>query len=108
MPNDNIERAVKKVSDRSQDQLEEIIIEAIGPGGIPLRIKAITDNKNRTIPEVKKILSNHSSKLVPPGSISWMFNQPAPEINENTQKQIDVLFEALDEHDEVEDVVTNL
>jgi len=108
MPNDNIERAIKKVSDKSQDQLEEIVIDAIGPGGVPLKIKAITDNRNRTIPEVRKILGDHGAKLVPPGSISWMFNMPAPEMTDNIQKQIDALFEALDEHDDVEDVISNL
>src|SRR3989338_3112754 len=75
MPNDSIDRAVKNVSDKSKNQPEEIEIDAIGPGGVPLKIKAITDNKNRTIPEVKKILSDHSSEIVPQGSIAWMFNQ---------------------------------
>jgi|SRR3989344_619298 len=115
MPNDNIERAIKKVSDKSQNQPEEIVIEAIGPGGVPLRIKVITDNKNRTIPEIRKILGDHASKLVPPGSISWMFNSPTgeagmptSEIDEDSQKKLDALFEALDEHDDVEDVESNL
>ena len=108
MPNDNIDRAIKKVSDKSQDQLEEITIEAIGPGGIPLKIKAVTDNKNRTIPEVRKILGDYNSKLVPPGSITWMFSQPAPAIDPKTQEQIDALFDALDEHVDIEDVISNL
>ena len=49
MPNDNIERAIKKVSDKSAEQLEELTIEAIGPGGIALRIKDVrpTGNSNR-------------------------------------------------------------
>ena len=49
VPNDNIERAIKKASDKSATQLEELSIEAIGPGGIALKIKAITDHSNRTI-----------------------------------------------------------
>ena len=107
MPNDSIDRAIKKVSDKSQNQPEEIEIDAIGPGGVPLKIKAITDNKNRTIPEVKKILSDHSSKIVPPGSIAWMFNQEALEPSQDIQNQIERLFEALDEHEDVEDILTN-
>ena len=55
MPKENIDRAVKKVSDKDQGQLEELLIEALGPEGIALRIKAITDNRNRTFPEIKKI-----------------------------------------------------
>ncbi len=108
MPNDNIERAIKKVSDKSASQLEELSIEAIGPGNIALRIKAITDSRNRTIAEVKKILHENSSKLVPPGSISWMFNQPVTVEDTTIQSQIDKLFEALDDNDDVEDVASNL
>lgn len=108
MPNDNIERAIKKISDKSSDQLEELSIEALGPGSIALRIKAITDSRNRTIAEVKKILSENNSKMVPPGSISWMFSQPASIEDSSVQAQIDKLFEALDDNDDVDDVVSNL
>ncbi len=107
MPNDNIQRAINKVSDKST-QLEELSIEAIGPGGIALKIRAITDNRNRTIAEIKKIFSDHGSKIVPPGSISWMFNQPVTIEDPNIRTQIDKLFEALDDNDDVEDVASNL
>lgn len=107
MPNENIERAIKKVADKSQEQLDELMIEALGAGGLPLKIRAITDNRNRTIAEIKKILSDNGAKMVPPGSISWMFNQSAPELSQVSQQQIDKLFEALDNHDDIEDVVTN-
>jgi|SRR3989344_4741896 len=108
MPNDNIERAIKKVSDKSANQLEELSIEAIGPGGIALRIKVITDSHNRTISEIKNILSDHSSKMVPPGSIAWMFSQPKVTGDESIQDEITKLFEALDDNDDVEDVSSNL
>ena len=130
MPSESIERAIKKISDKSAAQLEELSMEAIGPGGIALRIKAITDSHNRTISEVKKILNDHGSKMVPPGSISWMFtphlktedskisesnqslsagfNQPITITNPDIQAQINKLFEALDDHDDVEDVTSNL
>ena len=87
MPNENIERAIKKVSDKNGIQLEEVAVEAIGPGGIALRINGVTDNKNRTIAEIKKILTDHGAKMVQPGSISWMFNNPV-KVNEKTQKAI--------------------
>ena len=108
MPSDNIERAVKKVSDKSSAQLEELLIEAIGPGNIALRIKAITDSRNRTIAEIKNILADHASKMVPPGSISWMFSQQIAIEDPGIQTQIDKLFEALDDHADVEDVTSNL
>ena len=107
MPNDNIERAIKKVSERDSAQLDEILVEAIGPGGVALRIKGVTDNKNRTMGEIKKILSDNGAKMVQPGSISWMFNSPIT-VNDQTQKNIETLFEALDSNDDVNDVDSNL
>lgn len=108
MPNDNIERAIKRTVDKTAAQLEELSIEAIGPGGIALRIKAITDNKNRTLAEIKIVLNEHGSKMVPPGSISWMFNQPVSIGSPDIRTQIDELFEVLDNHDDIEDISSNL
>lgn len=108
MPGDNINRAIKKVSDKSTIQLEELSVEGIGPGGVAIRIKAITDNRNRTIAELKKILGDHDSKVVPPGSISWMFDQPVLITDELINQRITLLLEALDNHDDVEDVLLNL
>lgn len=107
MPNDNIERAVKKVSEKGSTQLEKVVVEAIGPGGVALRIKGVTDNKNRTISEIKKLLSDHEAKMVQPGSISWMFNIPA-KIDEQTQQKINDLLEDLNSHEDIEDVESNL
>lgn len=107
MPGDNIERAVKRVSDKDQLQLEELSIEALGPGGIALKIRAITDNKNRTMAEIKKILADNESKLVQPGSLSWMFGQKVS-VDAPMQGKITKLFESLDDQDEVEDVSSNL
>ncbi len=107
MPNDNIERAIKKVSEKDSAQLEEFVIEAIGPGEVALRIKGITDNKNRTIAEVKKVLSNHEIKMVQPGNISWMFNSPI-QIEEQTRQKIDKLVKALDNLDDVSHITSNL
>lgn len=108
MPKENIDKAIKKVTDKDQAQLEELLIEALGPGGIALRIKAITDNRNRTISEIKKILADHDSKTVQPGSLSWMFNQPMPLADPINQEKLDKLLEALDDQDEVEGVDSNL
>ena len=107
MPNENIQRAIKKVSEKGGAQLEEIVVEAIGPGGVALRIEGVTDNKNRTISEIKKVLSNHESKMVQPGSIGWMFGSPV-QANEQTQQKLNNLFEALDNNDDVTDITSNL
>ncbi|MEK7138163.1 MAG: YebC/PmpR family DNA-binding transcriptional regulator [Patescibacteria group bacterium] len=106
MPKDNIDRAIKKLSDKSAAQLQEVVVEAIGPGGVALRIKAITDNSNRTISEIKKIFTEHHAKMVQPGSISWMFNTPTT-ISPEEHVQLDALFEALDNQDDVDDVTSN-
>ncbi len=108
MPRENIDKAIKKLSDKDQVQLEELSIEALGPGGVVLKIKAITDNRNRTLAEIKKILSNHESKMVQPGSLSWMFNQPISITNSLDQEKLDKLLADLDDQDEVEDVNSNL
>lgn len=109
MPNENIERAIKKVKDGSLEQLEELFIEAIGPGGVALKIKAITDNRNRTIAEIKKILADNNAKMVLPDSIGWMFNQPPVQIMDPIhQGQLEKLLETLDDQDDVEDIVDNL
>ena len=108
MPKENIDKAIKKITDKGQAQLEELVIEALGPGGIALRIKAITDNRNRTLPEIKKILSDHDSKIVQPRSLSWIFSQPVSLTDPTDQKKLDKLLEALDDQNEVEDVNSNL
>ena len=108
MPNDNIQRILNKALDKSSSQFEDLSIEAMGPGNVALKIKAITDSRNRTISEIKKILSDNHSKLVPPGSISWMFNRPTKISDPTIQDQIDSLFEALDDNDDVTDIASNL
>ena len=107
MPKDNIDRAIKKVSDKSVVELQEVVVEAIGPGGVALKIKAVTDNSNRTISEIRKILVNHHVKMVNPRSIDWMFHSPIT-ISPEDHAQLDTLFEALNDQDDVDDVISNL
>jgi len=107
MPKDNIDRAIKKVADKSAAQLQEVLVEAIFGGTVALKIRAITDNSNRTISDIKKILINHHAKMVPQRSIDWMFNTPAT-ISPQEHAQLDTLFEALDDQDDVDDVASNL
>ncbi len=75
VPLENIERAVKKASENKN--LEELIIEAYGPEGAAIIIEAVTDNKNRTISEIKKILSDNGAKIAEPGSVLWAFEKTA-------------------------------
>lgn len=76
MPVDNIERAIKKGTGELDKgvQLEELVYEAYGSGGVALIIEAITDNKNRTLSEVKNALSDNGGRMGEVGSVRWMFN----------------------------------
>jgi YebC/PmpR family DNA-binding regulatory protein len=75
MPADNIERAIKKATGEGAGQLEEMLIEAYGPGNIALLISAITDNRNRTLGEIKQILQKNHGKMVEGGAVRWLFEK---------------------------------
>ncbi len=76
LPKDNIERAIKKgVGETEGAQLEEVLFEAYGPGGIAIIIEGITDNKNRALGQIKQILNQHNGKLAGEGSVKWLFER---------------------------------
>lgn len=76
MPKANIEKAIKKGSgELPGENLEEVLFEAYGPNNIAIIIEGITDNKNRTLGEIKKIISSHGGKLANEGSVKWMFDK---------------------------------
>lgn len=90
MPKDNVERAMKRATGEGGQtvQLEEMLLEAYGPGGIAILISLITDNKNRTLGEVKQILQAFQGKLVEGGAVRWMFEQKgAITINPKSEKK---------------------
>ena len=76
MPSDNIERAIKRGTGEIEDvKIEEITYEAYGPGGTALLIKTNTDNKNRTVSEIKHILNQRGGKFAEAGSVKWLFEE---------------------------------
>ncbi len=77
MPKENIERAIKRGTGELKDGavIEEIIYEAYGPGQIAMLIKTATDNKNRTLSELKDILNKNGGKFVESGGVIWQFDQ---------------------------------
>jgi len=76
MPSDNIDRAIKKASGEIADlKLENLLLEIYGPEGTAILAEAITDNKNRTISEIKHLLSKFDSRLAEEGSVKWMFEK---------------------------------
>jgi YebC/PmpR family DNA-binding regulatory protein len=75
MPKDNIERAIKKGTGELEGvSYEELSYEGYGPGGVAIIIKCLTDNTNRTVAEVNKILSKGGGKMGVPGCVSFMFD----------------------------------
>lgn len=178
MPADNIERAMKRgTGDIEGGKLEGFLYEAYGPGGVALLIEGITDNKQRTLPEIKKVLAEHGGRFAEQGSVLWMFERkgflsvpfeegaqkeglelkiidagaedvrergeafgvytapeklmetkkrleeadiqvasagfdyvektPATSLDEGSKKKLENLFEALDEHDDVQEIYSN-
>lgn len=75
MPSANIERAIRKVSEKDSAALAEVQLEFIGPGDAAVIASAITDNSNRTISELRKLASDHHGRMVNQGSVSWMFRK---------------------------------
>jgi YebC/PmpR family DNA-binding regulatory protein len=75
MPKENIERSIKRGTGELKDgaEIQEVLYEAYGPGQVAMLIKTATDNKNRTLGELKNILTKSGGKMVPGGSISYLF-----------------------------------
>lgn len=74
MPSDNIEKGIKKGTGELEGvTYEEITYEGYGPAGVAILIQTATDNKNRTVADVRHILGKHSGSLGATGSVSWMF-----------------------------------
>ena len=95
MPKDTIERAIKKgTGELGGDNFEEILYEGYGPGGVGVLIEALTDNRHRTAPELKKTFETRGGNLGGPGSVSRFFSRKAfyrvgnPELGEEKLMEI--------------------
>ncbi len=118
IPKENIERAIKRGTGQIEGiKMEEVIYEAYGPGGVALIIEGITDNKNRTLAEIKRILSNFGAKLAEAGSVKYLFDKkgadwepkyPMEIAESKTKDQLEKLFEALDESEDIQEIYSNL
>lgn len=76
MPMDNIERAIKKATGEVEGaQYLELTYEGYGPGGVAVLVESVTDNKNRTVAEVRHSLNKHGGSLGETGSVAWMFDR---------------------------------
>ena len=75
MPKVNIERAIARVESKEAAALIEEVYEAYGPGGIGIIIEVATDNKNRTMPDVRNALTKNSGRMADPGSVMFQFER---------------------------------
>lgn len=99
MPTDNIERAIKKGTGELEGvHYEEVAYEGYGPAGVALYIESLTDNKNRTVAELRNLLSKKNGNLGEHGCVSWMFHKKGylsfdkKEVSE--EKLMDIALEA--------------
>jgi YebC/PmpR family DNA-binding regulatory protein len=115
MPKENIDRAIAKGGDAASSALQEVLFEAYGPGGVAILITAVTDNNNRTAPEIKHAFTKAGYQLGAPGSAAWAFNKTADGyVPQNTLELSDVdgeklaqLIEQIEEQDDVQEIYTS-
>lgn len=90
MPNDNIDRAIKKASgDAGGDNFERVIYEGYGPGGVAFIVDCLTDNKNRTAPDVRHIFDKFGGNLGTDGSVMFLFEKKGEIIVKGEGKDLD-------------------
>jgi YebC/PmpR family DNA-binding regulatory protein len=97
MPNDNIERAIKKgTGELEGESYEEIVYEGYGPGGVAVLVECLTDNRNRTASDMRSMFSKEGGNLGAEGSVNWMFHKkglitmkPGPSEDEIMEKAIE-------------------
>jgi len=99
MPSDNIKRAIQRgTGELPGVHYEEVHYEGYGPGGVALYIDSVTDNKNRTVSELRHVLSRHGGKLAEAGSVAWMFHKKGsiivPRENYNEDEIMDIILNA--------------
>lgn len=94
MPKDNIERAIKKGTGGMEGVVyEEIMYEGYGPGGVAVLVEVMTDNRNRTVAEVRSIFTKANGNMGETGCVAWMFDKKGL-INYDKSVDFDALFEA--------------
>ena len=115
VPKDTIDRAIKKASEVGD--LSPMMYEGYGPAGVGLIITALTENTNRTSPEIKHLLSKNGASLGAPGSVAWNFTKnpetgdwepnTTVDLSEEDQEKLAELIEIIEDQDDVQDVFTN-
>jgi len=94
MPNDTIERAIRRGTGEEEGvHYEEITYEGYGPGGVALMVQAMTDNRNRTVAEIRHLFSKNGGNLGESGSVGWIFEKKGYIVVEKAAKPEEELFD---------------
>lgn len=114
MPMDNIKRAIERgTGGAGQEALEEVTYEGYGPGGVALLVKCVTDNRNRTVAEIRNIFSRAGGNLGEAGSAAYVFgtDPESPQftvpLDDTGSEKLGRLVDALEEQDDIQEVFTN-
>src|SRR2546422_3703055 len=95
MPKDNIERAIKKgLGGDDGASFEEVVYEGYGPGGTAIYVETLTDNKNRTVGEVRHVLTKHGGNLGANGCVAYLFEKRGVATFDAKSVDLDALMEA--------------
>ena len=95
MPRENIERAIRRgTGEEPGVSYEEITYEGYGPGGVALLIQSLTDNKNRTVGEIRHLLGKYNGNLAAENSVSWMFHRKGQVVVEKDKADEEKLLNA--------------
>ena len=94
MPNDTIDRAIRRGTGEEEGvNYEELTYEGYGPGGVALMVQSMTDNRNRTVAEIRHIFSKNGGNLGEAGSVAWMFDKKGYIVVDKAARSEDELFE---------------
>ncbi len=95
MPHDNIKKAIMKgTGELPGVSYEEHVYEGYGPAGVAIMIEVLTDNKNRTLPEIRHMLSKHGGNLGETGCVSWLFDKKGYILVEKSKSSEDTVMSA--------------
>lgn len=118
MPSDSIQKAIKRGTREFNEgaALEEVLYEAFGPGGTAILVESITDNKNRTLGEIRHIFSKYEVKLADAGSVLWAFSRDASgnwqakhtiQLQEEDKEKLKNLLRELEDQENTQKITTN-
>ena len=100
MPNDNIKRTIEKaLGNGNSDNFESVVYEGYGPNGVAVIVEALTDNRNRTAPEVRHLFDKYGGNLGATGCVSWSFDRKGVIVIDNEEGELEedaVMMDALD------------